>query len=269
MYKLIAIDMDGTLLNDQHEVTPEVREALHKAKKKGVKIVLCTGRPIGGVRRFLEDLLLNEEDDYVIAYNGALVQNTHTNGVVAERSIGYGDLVRLYGLSLELKTPMHFFDPEHLYTPNRDLSPYTVVESYLTQMPVHYRTLEELPRDMVIPKVMFIDEPEKLSRTIEAIPDWVQEKYTMVRSMPFYYEILHKEASKGNAVKLLAGHLGIRREEVVCIGDNENDLTMIEYAGCGVAMGNAVPKVKAIADFETRTNNEHGVAYAIEKLVLS
>lgn len=91
----------------------------------------------------------------------------------------------------------------------------------------------------------------------------------MVRSMPFYYEILHKDASKGNAVELLAGHLGIRREEVVCIGDNENDLTMIEYAGCGVAMGNAVPKVKAIADFETRTNNEHGVAYAIEKLVLS
>ncbi|WP_018664814.1 sugar-phosphatase [Heyndrickxia acidiproducens] len=269
MYKLIAIDMDGTLLNDRHEVTAEVRNALHQAKAQGVKIVLCTGRPINGVRRFLADLELNGEDDYVIAFNGALVQNTHTGKIVSELSIGYEDLVRIYALSLELRTPMQFFDAENLYTSNRDISPYTVHESYLMQMTLHYRTIEEVPRDIVVPKVMYIDDPDKLSQAIQAIPESFKEKYTMVRSQPFYWEILHKEASKGNALKQLAGYLNIRQEEVMSIGDNENDLTMIEFAGCGVAMANAIPKVKQAANFETLSNNEHGVAHAIRKLVLS
>lgn len=269
MYKLIAIDMDGTLLNDHHEVTAEVRHALQKAKANGVKIVLCTGRPLGGVRRYLEDLQLNEEEDYVIAYNGALVQNTYTNEVVSELSIRYQDVKELYALSLQLQTPMHFFDTERLYTPNRDISKYTVLESYLTQVPLRFCTLNELSENIVIPKAMYIDEPEKLNKTIESIPEDVKQKYTLVRSAPYYYEILHPQASKGNAVRQLAEFLGIQQEEVMSIGDNENDLTMIEFAGCGVAMGNAVQKVKEIANFQTRTNNEHGVAYAINELVFA
>ncbi|KAA6449944.1 sugar-phosphatase [Bacillus atrophaeus] len=268
MYKLIAIDMDGTLLNDHHEVSAEVCDALQAAKAEGVKIVLCTGRPIGGVRRYLDELNLIEEGDYVIAYNGALVQNTHTNEVVNELSLGYDDLKSLYELSLELNTPMHFFDSSRLYTPNRDISEYTVYESYVTQVPLHYRKLEEISEDIVIPKVMYIDKPENLSHVISSIPEDVKEKYTMVKSAPFFYEILHPEASKGNAVRQLAKLLGIEQQEVMSIGDNGNDLTMIEWAGCGVAMANAIPEVREAADFQTRSNNEHGVAYAIHELVL-
>nr|WGD90979.1 sugar-phosphatase [Bacillus subtilis] len=270
MYKLIAIDMDGTLLNDHHEVTEEVRDALHAAKAEGVKIVLCTEYlPIGGVQRYLDELNLIEEGDYVIAYNGALVQNTHTNEVVSELSLGYDDLTSLYDLSLELKTPIHFFDSSNLYTPNRDISEFTVYESYVTQVPLHFRKIDEVPKDILIPKVMFIDKPENLSRVITSIPKEVREKYTMVRSAPFFYEILHSEASKGNAVRQLAQLFGIERAEVMCIGDNGNDLTMIEWAGCGVAMANAIPEVLEAANFQTRSNNEHGVAHAIHELVLS
>jgi len=269
MYKLIAIDMDGTLLNDLHEVTEEVRNALHAAKKQGVKIVLCTGRPLGGVSRYLEELNLNEDGDYVIAYNGALVQNTHTQEVVSELTLGYDDVKSLYELSQKLDTPMHFFDSAYLYTPNREISPYTVHESYVTKVPLRFRTIEEIPKDLLAPKAMYIDEPEKLDRTIAAIPEDVKERYTMVKSSPFFYEILHPAASKGNAVQQLADILGIAQEEVICIGDNGNDMSMIEWAGCGVAMGNAIPEVKASADYETRTNNENGVAHAIHELVLS
>ncbi|MED2942336.1 sugar-phosphatase [Bacillus swezeyi] len=269
MYKLIAIDMDGTLLNDLHEVTEEVRNALHAAKTKGVKIVLCTGRPLGGVSRYLEELNLNEDGDYVIAYNGALVQNTHTQEVVSELTLGYEDVTSLYKLSQTLDTPMHFFDSSHLYTPNREISPYTVYESYVTQVPLRFRTMEEIPEDILAPKAMYIDEPEKLERTIAAIPKEVKERYTMVKSSPFFYEILHPAASKGNAVRQLADLLGIAKEEVMAIGDNGNDLTMIDWAGCGVAMGNAIPEVKASANYETRSNNENGVAHAIQELVLS
>lgn len=98
MYKLVAIDMDGTLLNDQHMVPDEVFEAIQQAKAEGIKIVLCTGRPIGGVNRYLADLQLDQEGDYVIAYNGALVQNSHTNEVVSELTLSYDDLTSLYEL---------------------------------------------------------------------------------------------------------------------------------------------------------------------------
>ncbi|MEH7108310.1 MULTISPECIES: sugar-phosphatase [Bacillaceae] len=269
MYKLVAIDMDGTLLNDRKEVTNEVKDAIQAAKARGVKVVLCTGRPIVGVHSFIEDLKLNEEDDYVITFNGALVQNTHTNEVVSQTSLTYGDLKVLYDLSKQIQSPLHFFDSDNLYTPNKEINRYTVHEAYMNQIPLHYRTLDEVPEDMMIPKVMFIDEPERLNKVIANIPNSFKEQYTMVQSAPFFLEILHPTVNKGNAVKQLAEKLSIKREEVICIGDGENDLSMVEYAGCGVAMGNAEPSVKKAAEFQTLSNNENGVAYAIEKLILN
>ncbi|MGE6630570.1 sugar-phosphatase [Bacillus sp. NPDC077027] len=268
MYKLIAIDMDGTLLNDHHVVPSDVYEAIQQAKAEGVKIVLCTGRPLGGVSRYLKELQLDEKDDYVIAYNGALVQNSHTNEVVSELTLSYEDLISLYELSRELDTPMHYFDSSYLYSPNRDISEYTVHESYLTKLPLKYLPVEEADPAMKLPKMMYIDQPERLEKTIQAIPSEVKEKYMMVKSTDFFLEILHPNVSKGNAVKLLAETLGIQREEVMAIGDNGNDVSMIEFAGCGVAMGNAIDDVKKVADVVTKTNNEAGVAHVLRELVL-
>lgn len=268
MYKLIAIDMDGTLLNDRHEVPEDVKYTLSEAKKQGIKIVLCSGRPIGGIRSYIKALNLNQEGDFAIAYNGALVQDTHTNEVVAELSLGHADLVKLYELSMELKTPMHFFDTKGVYTPNADISDYTVLEAYLSEIPLGYRQVSDIPSNMSIPKIMFVNHPDKLNRTIEELPKSLNKQYTIVQSAPYFLEFVHPSASKGNAVKMLAEQLGIKQEETMTIGDNGNDLSMIEYAGCGVAMGNAIPEVKAAADFQTRSNNESGVAYAIRKLAL-
>ncbi|GAF15211.1 promiscuous sugar phosphatase YidA, haloacid dehalogenase-like phosphatase family [Bacillus sp. JCM 19046] len=269
MYKLIAIDMDGTLLNDQHEVTEGVKVALKEAKAAGAKIVLCTGRPLGGVTRYLIDLELDGEDDYVIAYNGAVVQNNATKESIVSLTLSYQDLLDLTSLAESLATPMHFFDTERLYTTNQDISPYTIYESFVTQVPLSYRKLEEVEKEIALPKIMFIDEPDRLAKTINAIPADVKEKYEMVQSAPFFLEILHPEASKGNAVKHLAEKLGINRDQVMCIGDNGNDLSMIKFAGCGIAMANAIPELKASADVETKSNNEDGVAHAIRTYVLN
>ncbi|AXI10509.1 sugar-phosphatase [Oceanobacillus sp. 143] len=268
MYKLIAIDMDGTLLNDSHEVPEDVKLTLEEAKRQGIKIVLCSGRPIGGMRNYIEALNLDEDGDYAIAYNGAFVQDTHTNDVVAQLSLGHDDLVKLHNISVELNSPMHFFDVNGLYTPNANISEYTVLESYLNKIPLAYRQVSDVPTDLSIPKIMFIDKPVNLNQTIQALPEHLNEQYTIVQSSPYFLEFVHPEASKGNAVKRLAEQLGIKQEEVMSIGDNGNDLSMIKYAGCGVAMGNAIPEIKEAADFQTLTNNESGVAYAIEKLAL-
>ena len=116
--------------------------------------------------------------------------------------------------------------------------------------------------------MMMIDEPEVLDPAIAKLPLHFTEKYTTVKSTPFYYEIMNKNASKGNALAKLADHLGLNKDEVMAIGDNENDLTMLEYAGIGVAMKNAIPIVKEVADVETASNDEDGVALVVEQYVL-
>lgn len=268
MYKLIAIDIDGTLLNDKHEVTPEVREAIEEAKKKGVKIVLCSGRAIGGVRRYIKKLGLNGEDDFVAAFNGGIVQRTSNEEVVVKRTMSFEDIKKLYELSRDFGVAMNVFDESKMYTLNKEINKYTVLDAYLLQIDLAYRTLEELPEDMTFIKVVFVEETEPLGRAIDSIPREFWDTYAMVKSAPFYFEFLHPEASKGNAVRKIAEMLGIKREEVMCIGDSGNDLSMIQYAGLGVAMENAMDVLKEHADYITLSNNESGVAHAIRKFVL-
>ena len=113
-----------------------------------------------------------------------------------------------------------------------------------------------------------IDEPEILDAGMKKLPNEVYEKYSVAKSAPFFLEFFNKEANKGVGVKLLANHLGIKREEVITVGDEMNDFSMIEYAGLGVAMGNACDKIKEISNFITDTNNNDGVAKVIEEFII-
>jgi len=260
--------MDGTLLNDEHQVTYNVRKTLEKVKKKGVYIVLCSGRPIVGMQKYIDELNLKEEEDYAIAFNGALVKNTNNGKVIVEISLNYDHLVELHDLSLELNTPMQYFDQTYLYSPTAWIHKYTIVEAYLNQMELKYYPVPDFPKTNPIPTIMYMNDPAKLNQTIERIPKNIIKKYAFVKGAPHFVEFTHPNATKGMAVKKLAEKLGINQKEVMAIGDNENDLSMIEYAGCGVAMENAIPTLKEAADFQTLSNNEDGVAYAIQKFVL-
>ncbi len=267
--KLIAIDIDGTLLNNQHQVTKEVHEALKKAEAQGVKIVLCTGRPITGVKGLLKELDLYKESDFVITYNGSLVQATHTNEIISKFGLSHEDYLEIDLLARKLGVHLHSETEDTMYTSNRDISPYTILEAHLVDMPLKFRTPEEMTADLSIIKMMMIDEPALLDEIIPKIPADFLEKYTVVKSTPFFLEILNKEVDKGAAVERLAKHLGLEQSEVMAIGDNENDLTMIQYAGLGVAMENATENVKNSAKVITTSNDAHGVAVAIEKYVLN
>lgn len=264
MIKLIAIDIDGTLLNEHHMLAPEVKAALQKKSQEGVKIVLCTGRPILGVQQYLEELGFTGPEDYVITFNGALAQKVKSGEILAHHTLNIEDYYKMHRLALELNVHMHTETTEAMYTSNKDISPYTVLESGMTNMPLHYCTAEEMDRNLIISKMMFIDEPDFLQKVQAAVPQTYLEEYEFVKSTDFFLEILNKKATKGNALKDLAESLGIQREEVMAIGDNMNDMTMIEYAGIGVAMGNAIPELKAVANQVTKTNAENGVAYAVE-----
>jgi HAD superfamily hydrolase (TIGR01484 family) len=247
--KLVTIDIDGTLLNSERKVTPEVKAAIKKCTENDVNIVLATGRPTIGVLDLIKELELDNEHGFMITYNGAMIQNVEL-------------------LSRKLDVHFHAQDYSTMYTANKDISEYTVHEAFLTGIPLVYRPVSEMTSETTIIKAMMIDHEEKLNEAIKNMPTDFSNRFAMVKSMPFYLEVLNKNATKGIAVTELANHLNITLDEVMAIGDNENDLSMLEAAGIGVAMGNAVPAAKEAADRITKTNDEHGVAYALEEWVL-
>lgn len=266
--KLIAIDMDGTLLNPQHEISPRVKQAIQAARDKGVAIVLATGRPYVGVKNYLMELDLQQEGQYCITNNGALVQHAATGECVAEVALNFDDYRYFEQLARELGVHFQALTKSLLYTANKDISEYTVHESAMTGIPLRYRAVEEMDPTTTFPKVMMIDSPEKLDEAIARLPQEALDRYTIMKSSPYYLEILDKRVDKGAGVKVLAERLGLSRDQVMTIGDQENDIAMLKFAGTGVAMGNAIESVQAIAQYVTKTNMEDGVAHAIEKFVL-
>lgn len=267
MYKIVAIDIDGTLLNSNEKVTERTKNAIKKAKKKGVTVVLATGRPIEGVLRFLEELGMYTDNDYVLSYNGALVQKTLNKSIIAKMTLKGSDLHYLKGLSDKFKVNIHCFHEEKGLITSK-ISKYTELEAKINDIEVNEISFDEVIENDVIIKVMMIDDPEILGPVMEKLPKEVFEKYTVVRSTPYFLEFLNKDSNKGAGLDLLAKHLGIKQEEIIAIGDAGNDIHMIEYAGLGIAMGNAFDEVKKIANYITDTNDNEGVAKAIEKFIL-
>ncbi len=268
MYKLVAIDMDGTLLREDKSVSDRTREAIKAAKAKGVKIVLASGRPIEGINRYLEELDLISKEDYVLSYNGSLVLNTETKEVISSDILSGKDIHDLYKTSKELGVNIHAFSRTHgLITPKT--SAYTEVEAEINGIRINEMDFNLVDKNDEIVKIMFIDEPEILSKALDNLPEDLYNKYTIVRSTPFFLEFLNINSNKGTGIEALANYLKIKKEEIICIGDADNDRHMVEYAGLGVAMENAIEDIKNISQYITSSNNDDGVAEVIEKFILN
>ncbi len=266
MYQLIALDMDGTLLNENKEISVRCHEAIAQLKLRGKRVVLATGRPLNGVLRYLEKLDLFDEKDYVVAFNGALVQSTKTKEIIFDQPLSMACYRELYALSVQLGVHIHALTDQSVLTPKNN--PYTIIESKINQIPIIESPLDEINPNTTIVKVMFVDDEKILDRIIPLLPQAVLDQYTILRSAPYFLEFLNKNVDKGVGVSMVAKELGLKREQVICVGDAGNDLAMIKFAGLGVAMGNAFDEIKEAADYVTHTNEEDGVAHVIEKFML-
>jgi len=265
---LVAIDMDGTLLDPAHTLTERAKAAIAQARALGVHIVLTSGRPVSGLAPFLQELGINGDDDYCIACNGGLVRRLGTGENVAEFPLSFEDFRYCEQVARDIGVHFQALDGQRLYTPNQDISRYTVIDSHLSHVPLSYRRVEDMDPSMSFIKLMMIDEPEVLDAAIARLPAELTERFAVLKSAPFFLEVFDHRAGKGPSLQKLAEHLGIDRANVMAIGDQENDLTMLQFAGTSVAMGNAIDAVKAVARFETTTNSDDGVARAIETYVL-
>ena len=266
MYKIIALDMDGTLLNDDKIITVETKKSLMRAREKGIKVVLSSGRPKDGLIKYLNELELMQDDEYVLSYNGCLVQEAKSGKIIYEVGLKGTDLHYMYTLSREFNVNIHAFSEKHgLITPK--MSKYTEVEASLNGIEATIIDFFDIPEDENIIKIMLVDEEEILDAAITRLPREAYDKYNIVKSAPYFLEIINKNGNKGEGLKALADYLGVKREEVMAFGDAGNDKEMIEYAGLGVAMENAMEEVKKVADYITCNNNEDGVAKVINRFI--
>ena len=267
--KLIAIDIDGTLVNSKKELTQEVKAAIKAAKSQEIKVVICTGRPLPGVTKLLEELELdNQDDQYVICFGGNVIETT-SGKPLYQKGISYEDFVDLEAIARKKNLHFQVISPDRIYTSNKDIGYYTLYEANLVSMGISYRTPEEM-KDIPMVKGMFIDEPEILDT---AIADYryfepLEERLEFTKTAPFYYEAYTKGVNKGRALGKLCDILGLTADNVMAIGDEENDIPMLKFAKTAVAMGNAVVAVKEVANEMTEDNDHDGVAKAITRLAL-
>lgn len=265
--KLIAIDIDGTLVDSNKNIRPRVKETIKQAQEAGKKIVICTGRPLSGAQRYLDELGLNNQDDqYVVSFNGAVAETT-SGKTLFKRELSYDDYMELELISRKLKLNFHAVGLDRIYTAQRDIGHYTVYNSHIVNLDISFRTQEEM-RNIPIIKCMYVDDEDYLDKMIKSpLFKKMESKVTFSKTEPFYYEATAANTTKGTGLEVLCHELGIKAENVMAIGDQANDMPMIKFAGFGVAMGNSVTVTKENADFVTADCDHDGVAVAIEKIL--
>jgi hypothetical protein len=264
LYKLIAIDIDDTLLNDRLEVTPGTREAIARAMARGVFVTLATGRMYASARQIAQQLGLNVP---LITYQGALVKNLLDEKIWYERYVPLEAAEAVYRFARERGLHLQAYCDDRLYAQeeNEKLLAYSRNSNVPYFIEPDFRELLKKP----MAKMMIIDEPRLLDRLIPQLQPVIGGEARLTKSKPNYLEITHIEGTKGQALRHLAAEIGCPMEQTIAIGDSWNDRDMLETAGLGVAMGNAVPSLKEIADYVTLDNNEEGVRHVIETRVLN
>lgn len=273
--KLICIDMDGTLLDNDHNVSEENKKTLKEAVNKGIKIALTTGRLFTSAK-FYSDLI--GIDAPIISSNGAYIKDKNSNEVIYENPLSLEESLEIYNILK--KYPFRICFNTHNTTicnePLEESHAYLLTNKLASkedQIKIDVsndltNVLKDYNSDVL--KAIAIDTTrENRDEMQKAKNEFIDlNKYEVVSSSLYNFEVMRKDTSKGNAVKHLAKMLNISRDEIMCIGDSENDLSMIHYAGVGVAMGNGLDILKNEADFITDTNVNSGVSKAIKKFAL-
>lgn len=264
MIRLIALDIDDTLVVSGKPVSPRNAEAIQKAREKGVRIVIATGRPYMGTLPILKQLGLDEP---VINYGGALVSDGSTGKPLYTHYLS-GEEVRAcfsaadrYGLHVQI-----YNGDEVLF---REWNAFT--EAYTNVMHLPYKIDPDLlESDLILttPKVLMYTKPETVPEMIRNMKKLLPDSVTILTSKPGFLEIGSIHVNKATALEWIAGDLGIKREEVAAIGDNTLDLSMIQWAGVGCCVANGGEEIKAASDRLLPSCADDGVAYYIETEIL-
>ena len=267
MIKLVVTDIDDTLVNSRNEISEKNREVIEKCKEQDIKVILASGRPDFGMMKIVEDLKLDSYDNYLLSYNGARIANLKTGEVVYEKFLSPERIKFLIDIALENDCDILTYQNGDVLT-NRD-NEYARVEVGLVgaKLIIAENMKEHIKEGAA--KVIILKHPDEAQAVKEKLQNELGDEYEVATSKPFFIEVNDKGISKGDSLDALCKKLGLTKDNVMALGDGLNDLSMIEFAGMGVAVDNANPVLKEAADFISKSNDEDGFAYAIEKFILN
>ncbi len=264
--KVLVLDIDGTLTNSKKEITDNTKRAIWDVMARGHKVVLASGRPTPGMKRYEKELELVERGGYLLSFNGARIVDCESGEILYQRTLPKSAISKLYHFAKEHgagiitylgDTVISAFDPDE----------YVIYEAKINDLPI--RVEKDFPYfvDFEVNKCLMTAPPEKAAELEKLLQEKYGETLSIYRSEPYFVEIMPQNVDKASSLDKVLPILGVSRENSICCGDGFNDLSMIKYAGVGVAMGNAQDAIKEAADYVTGSNDEDGLVEAIEKFI--
>lgn len=259
--KLIACDLDGTLLTTKKEITKENIDAIKNLKE--ALFVVATGRPLDGIKDINEKLGLNFPNHYSICYNGAVIIENSTHKIIAKKTIPYDYIKEVFDFACLNQLNFHaFLDDGELIT--NEKNPYTLVEETINHIEARVVDINQIKKNQQFIKCMIVSSEEKLDQIMDKIPSTLKKKMNVSRSSKIFLEFQNPETNKGLGLKMLANYLKIDMNNTMAIGDADNDKSMLQVAKASVIMKNHFKGLEKYASFITKSNDESGVAYAIK-----
>lgn len=265
-YEILVLDIDGTLTNSEKLITDKTKEALFALQERGHKVVLASGRPTPGIMPIAEQISLKDFGGYILAYNGAKVLNCQTGEVIYQKALPSESIQEIYDAAMEFKTGLLSYDTEGIITP-KDPDEYIRIEAKINHLPI--KKVENFVEYINYPvnKCLLTADGRYLADVEVELKKRFCGRLNIYRSEPFFLEVMPQNIDKAYSLGKLLEKLGMTKDQMICCGDGYNDLSMIQYAGMGVAMANANDQVKEAADFITLSNDEDGVAHVIQKFM--
>ena len=263
-YDILALDIDGTLTTSEKVISPKTKQAVIGLQEQGVKVVIASGRSEYGFRHLADELEFGRFGSYVMSFNGGKLINYATWEVIYDNPLPYEMIPEIYNAAVRLGLGIIGYDREYLVSGN-GIDKYQEYDAWATKMKL--KEVDNFPVyfENTFNKCLLTGEPDRLREALPEVQECFADRLNVFLSEEFFIEVLpygiHKAAALENMVKTL----GSDRSKLVCCGDGLNDLTMIEYAGVGVAMANSNPKVLEIADYVTASNDEDGIVQVIEE----
>jgi Cof subfamily protein (haloacid dehalogenase superfamily) len=261
MFKILASDIDHTILPRGGTISDRDIQALHRLHQEGIIVVLASGRATASTRRILQGIFREDPPDYLISYNGARLESLQDGKTLLATNLP-PNVIRVIGSWCRRQgCVLQGYTGEDILVEAEN--PY--ISAYSTTAGMGYRVVPDIADAVAAaggsPKLVCHDEVDRLPHHIEALRAVARGRWEVVTSMPIFVEIVSPGTNKGTALGALANHLGCSLSEVIAVGDNLNDMEMIREAGVGVAVANAVPQLKEVADWIT-TRDEHNSALA-------
>ncbi len=273
MHKVLVLDIDGTLTNSSKMITPKTRDAIMAAQARGVKVVLASGRPTRGLRRYEKELDLEENGGFLLSFNGARLTKSCGDELIYERTLEKEDVARIYDEVMDMNVGMISYHKDYIFT-DSPVDEYMRLEARINGMEI--RNVPDFMEHIKFPvnKCLLTAPDDEARYCMEYLSDKYVKAYeeagktphyNIYRSEPFFVEVMPLNIDKAATLEELCKYMGIDRTDLVCCGDGYNDVSMIRYAGVGVAMANARDEVKAVADFVTGSNDDDGIVTVIDK----